>query len=195
MISTHFTLEHSFCTVLFPSIESTTFITEDDYVFIPVVELSPLSSMSIIPTDKWIYSLESRSSKFKFQYLSSGWLFAIPLATAHQASLSITNSRSLPKLLSIELVRPSNRLILCHPLLLLPSIFPNIRVFSNESFVLIRCPKYWHFSFSISPSNEHSRLISFRKDWLDFVAVQGTFKILLQQHSSKASILWVQLSL
>ena len=105
-----------------------------------------------------------------------------------KASLSITNSRSLPKLMSIESVMPSNHLILCQPLLLPPSIFPSIGVFSNESVLLIRWPKYWSFSFSISPSNEHPGLISFRMDWLDFLAVQGTLKSLLQHHSSKASI-------
>ena len=104
-------------------------------------------------------------------------------------SLSIINSRSLPKLISIELVMPSNHLILCHPLLLLPSIFPRIRVFSNESVLCIRWPKYWSFSFNISPSNEHPGVISFRMDWLDLLAVQGTLKSLLQHHSSKASIL------
>ena len=109
---------------------------------------------------------------------------------ARQASLSITNSQSSPKPMSIELVMPSNHLILCHPLLLLPTIFPGIRVFSNESVLPIRWPKYWSFSFSISPSNEHSGLISFRMDWFDLLAVQGTFKSLLQHHSSKASILW-----
>ena len=109
---------------------------------------------------------------------------------AHQSSLSITNSWSLLKLMSIESVMPSNHLILCHPLLLLPSIFPSIRVFSNESVPHIRWPKYWSFSFSISPSNEYSGLISFRMDWLDFLAVQGTLKSLLQHHSSKASTLW-----
>ena len=103
------------------------------------------------------------------------------------ASLSITNSQSFFELMSIELVMPSNHLILCHPLLLLPSIFPSIRVFSNESVLCIRWPKYW--SFSISPSNEYSGLISFRKDWLDLLAVQGALKSLLQHHSSKASIL------
>ena len=108
---------------------------------------------------------------------------------AHQASLSITNSRSPPKPISIELVMPSNYLILCHPLLLLPSIFPNIRVFSHESVLCIRWPKYWSFSFNISPSNEHLGLISLRIDWLDLPAVQGTLKSLLQHHSSKASIL------
>ena len=103
---------------------------------------------------------------------------------------SIANSRSLPKLKSIELVMPSNHLILCRPLFLLPSIFPSIRVFSNESALHISWPKYWSFSFSISPSSEHSGLISFMMDWLDLLAVQGTLKSLLQHHSSKASILW-----
>ena len=111
------------------------------------------------------------------------------LYIAHQGSLSITNSSSLPKLMSIELVMPSSHLILCHPLLLLPSIFPSIRVFSNESALHIRWPKYWSLSFSITPSNEHPGLISFRMDWLDLLAVKGTLKSLLQQHSSKASIL------
>ena len=111
-----------------------------------------------------------------------------PWTAACQASLSITNSWSLLKLMSIELVMPSNHLILCRPLLLLPSIFPSIRVFSNESFLQIRGPEYWSFSFSICPSNEYSGLISFRIDWFDF-AVQGTLKSLLQHHSSKASIL------
>ena len=106
---------------------------------------------------------------------------------AHQASLSTTNSRSLLKLTSIESVMPSNHLILCFPLLLLPSIFPSIRVFSNESVLRIRCPKYWSFSFNITPSNEHLGLISFRMDWLDLLAVQGTLESLLQHHSSKAS--------
>ena len=122
------------------------------------------------------------------QLLSRVQLFATPWTTAHQASLSITNSRSLPKLMSIESVMLSNHLILC-PLLLLHSFFPSIRVFSSESALRIRWPKYWSFSFNISPSNEHSRLISFRMDWLDFLAVQGTLKSLLQHHSSKASIL------
>ena len=107
--------------------------------------------------------------------------FATPWTTARQASLSITNYRSLPKPISIESVMPSNHLILCHPLLLLPSIFPSIRVFSNESALPIRWPKYWSFSFSISPANEHPGLISFRMDWLDPLAVQGTLKSLLQQ--------------
>ena len=110
--------------------------------------------------------------------------------TAHQASLSITNSWSLLKLMSIESVMPSSHLILCCPLLLLPSIFPSIRLFSNESALCIRWPEYWSFSFNISPSNEHSGLISFRMDWLDLLAVQGTLESLLQHHNSKASILW-----
>ena len=113
-----------------------------------------------------------------------------PRTAACQASLSITNSWSLLKLMPIELVVPSNHLILCRPLLLLPSIFPSIRVFSNESVLHIRWPKYWSFSFSISPSNEYLALISFRMDWLDLLAVQGTLKSLVQHHSSKASILW-----
>jgi len=113
-----------------------------------------------------------------------------PWTEACQASLSITNSWSLPKLMSIELVMPSNHLILCRPLLLLPSIFPSIRVFSNEPVLYIRWPKYWRFSFSISPSNEYSGLISFKVDWLDLLAMQGTLKSLPQHHSSKASILW-----
>ena len=124
------------------------------------------------------------------QLLSRVWLFVTPWTVAHKASLPITNSRSLLKLISIELVMPSNHLILCHPLVLLPSILPSIRVFSYESVFCIRCPKYCSFSFSISPSNEYSGLISFRMDWLDLLAVQGTFQRLLQHHSSKASILW-----
>ena len=113
-----------------------------------------------------------------------------PWTAARQASLSITNSWSPPKPMSIELVMPSNHLILCHPLLLLPSIFPSIRVFSNESVLPIRWPKYWSSSFNISPSNEHPGLISFRIDWLNLLAFEGTLKSLLQHHSSKASILW-----
>ena len=116
-------------------------------------------------------------------------LFATPWTAARQASLSIINSQSLLKLISIESVTPSKHLILCHPLLLLPSVFPSIRVFSNESALHIRWPKYWSLSFSISPSNVYSGLISFRMDWLDLLAVQGTLKSLLQHHSSKASVL------
>ena len=120
------------------------------------------------------------------QALSRVRLFATPWTAACQASLSITNSQSLLKLMSIESVMPSNHLILCHPLLLPPLIFPSIRVFSNESALRIRWPKYWSLTFSISPSNEHPGLISFRMDWLDLLAVQGTLKSLLQHHSSKA---------
>ena len=123
------------------------------------------------------------------QLLSHVRLFVTPWTAACQASLSITNSCSLLKLMSIESVMPSNHLILCRHLLLPPSIFPSIRVFSNESALRIRWPKYWSFSFNISPSNEHPGLISFRMDWLDLLAVQGTLKSLLQHHSSKASIL------
>ena len=122
------------------------------------------------------------------QSLSRVQLFATPWTAARQASLSITNSRSPPKLVSIESVMPSSHLILCHSLLLPPSIFPSIRVFFKELVLRIRWPKYWSFSFSISPSNEYSGLISFRMDWLDLLAVQGTLKSLLQDHSSKASI-------
>ena len=124
------------------------------------------------------------------QSLSCVRLFATPCTAAHYASLFIANSRTLFKLMSIESVMPSNRLILSRPLLLLPSVLPSIRVFSNESVLCIRWPKYWSFSFSISPSNEHSGLISFRMDWVYLLAVQGTLKSLLQHHSSKASILW-----
>ena len=123
------------------------------------------------------------------QLLSHVWLFATPWTAAHQVSQSITNSWSSLKLMSIELVMPSNHLILCRPLLHLPSIFPSIRVFSNESVHCIRWPKYWSFSFSISPSNEYSGVISLRIDWLDLLAVQGTLKSLLQHHSSKAAVL------
>ena len=123
------------------------------------------------------------------QLLSCVRLFATPWTAACQASLSIINSRSLPKLMSVESVMPSNHLIPCHPLLL-PSIFPSIRVFSNESVLHIRWPKYWSFSFSISPSNKYSGLIPFTMDCLDLLPVQGTLKSLFQYHSSKASILW-----
>ena len=136
----------------------------------------------------------SKFLKYKYlfssvQSLSRVWLFETPWTAAHQASLPITNSQSLLKFMSIESVMPCNHLILWCLLLLPPSVFPSIRVFSNESVLHIRWPKYWSFSFSISPSNEYSGLISFRMDWLDLLAVQGTLKSLLQHHSSKASIL------
>ena len=124
------------------------------------------------------------------QSLSHVWLFETPWTAAPQASLSITNSQSLLKLMFIESVMPPNHLILCHPLLLLPSVFPSIRVFSNESALPIRWPKYWNFSFSISPSDEYSGVLSFRIDWFDLLTVQGTLKSLLQHHNSKVSILW-----
>ena len=129
--------------------------------------------------------LKSRSS---VQLLSHVLLFVTPWTAARQASLSITNPRSLLKLMSIKLVMSSNHLILCRPLLLLPSIFPSIRVFSNESVLCIRWPKYWNFSFNISPSNEYLGLTSFRLDWLDLLAAQGTLKTYLQCQSSKAAI-------
>ena len=124
------------------------------------------------------------------QSLSHVRLFATPWTAARQASLSFTFSRSLVKRISIESVMPSYHLILCHPLLLLPSIFPSIKSFSKESVLGIRWQKYWSFHFSICPSNEYSGLLSFRMDWWDLLAVQGTFKSLLQHHSSKATILW-----
>ena len=130
------------------------------------------------------------SSASSVQLFSYVWLFAAPRTAACQASLPITNSWSLLRLMSIASVMPSNQLILCHPLLLPPSIFPSIRVFSNESVLRITWPKDWNFSFSISPSNEHPGLISFRMDWLDLLAVPGTLKSLLQYHSSKAAVLW-----
>ena len=134
----------------------------------------------------WFFVVVQFSS---VQSLSHVQLFVTLLTATHQASLSITNSWSLFKFMSIESVMPSNHLILCHPLLLPSSIFPSIRVFSNESALRIRWPKYWSFSFSISPSSEYSGLISFRMDWLALLAVHGTLKSLLQHHSSKASIL------
>ena len=144
-----------------------------------------------------MWPLQTLSNKLNYiiqfssvQLLNCVQLFVTPGTTARQASLSITNSQSLLKLMSTVSVMLSNHLIPCRPLPLLPSIFPSIRVFSNESALHIRWPKYWSFSFNISPSNEHPGLISFRMDWLDLLAVQGTHKSLLQHHSSKASVLW-----
>ena len=134
-------------------------------------------------------TLEKMVQFSSVQLLSRVWLFVTPWTAAHQASLSITNSHSLPKLMSIESVIPYSHLILWHPLLFLPPIPPSIRVFFNGSTLCMRWPKYWSFSFNISPSNVYSGLISFRMDWLDLLAVQGTLKSLLQHHSSKASIL------
>ena len=142
----------------------------------------------LLPLYQWSFYLISYLGFSSVQSLSHVRLFATPWTTACQASLSITNSWSSLRLMSIESVMPSSHLILCCPLLLLPSTFPSIRGFSNESLLHIRWPKYW--SFSISPSNEYSELISFRIDWLDLLEVQGTFRSLLQHHSSKASIIW-----
>ena len=136
----------------------------------------------------FIFSFQVLSGISSVQLLSCVRLIATPWITARQASLSITNSRSSPRLTSIESVMPSSHLILCRPLLFLPPIPASIRVFSNESTLRMRWPKYWSFSFSISPSNEHPELVSCRMDWLDLLAVQGTLKSLLQHHSSKASI-------
>ena len=137
------------------------------------------------PRIKQVEVIKREFTKFSsVQSLSRVWLFATPWTPARQASLSITNSRSLLKLMSIESVMPSNHLILCRPLLLPPSTFPSIRVFSNESVLCIRWPKYWSFSFNINPSSEYSGLISFRMYWLDLLAVQGTLKSLLQHHKS-----------
>ena len=145
----------------------------------------------MLPTLLFVLSkCPTTRTSIQFSYSSPVQLFVTPCTDAHQAPLSITNSWSLFKLMSIKSVMPSNHLILCRPLFLLPLIFPSIRVFSNESIFLIRWPKYWSFSFNISPSNEYSGLISFRMDWLNLLAVQGTLRSLLQHHSSKASILW-----
>ena len=154
-----------------------------DLSFLLFLSFPPFISVSMVwaadPTVWYVIILYSAS----VQSLSCVWLFVIPWTAACQASLSITNSQSLLKLMSIESVMPSNHLILCRPLLLLPSIFPSIRVFSNESALYIRWPKYWSFSFNISPSKEHPGLISFRMDWLDLFAVQGTLKSLPQHQS------------
>ena len=156
----------------------------------PPLPPSPACARAVKVSRVGTHQAEPSSVQFSsVQSLSHVRLFAIPWTAAHQASLSITNSWSLLKLMSIESVMPSSHLILCYPLLLLPSIFPSIRFFSNESILRIRWPKYWSLSFTISHSNEYSRLISFRIDWCD-LAVQGTLKSLLQHHGSKASVLW-----
>ena len=146
--------------------------------------------LALVSVGLWFGSSLQLTQFTSVQSVSHVRLFATPWTAARRASLSITNSQSLFKLMSIELVMPSNHLILCRSLLLLPSIFPSIRVFSNESALHIRWSKYWSYSFSISPSNEYSGLISFRIDWFDLPAVQETLKSLLQHHSSKASIFW-----
>ena len=148
------------------------------------------SALPPLQSPTYRYTLFGSVQFSSFQSLSNVQLFAIPWTAAHQASLFITNSRSSLKLMSIESVILFNHLILCRPLLLLPSVFPSIRVFSNESILHTRWPKYWSFSFNISPSNEHPGLQSFRMDWLDLFAIQETLKSRLQHHSSKASILW-----
>ena len=149
--------------------------------------------MTLGQLDSYLQKVKIRSTSNTIQFcsvqsLSHVRLFATPWTAAHQASLSITNSQSLLKLMPVESVMPSSHLILCHSLFLLPPIPPSIRVFSNESTLQMRWPNYWSFSFSISPSSEHPGLTSFRMDWLDLLAVQGTLKSLLQHHSSKASI-------
>ena len=146
--------------------------------------------MNLDPQPHIIHKIKLNWVTSSVQSLSHVQLFATWWTAARQASLSITNSQSLPKFMSIESVMLSNHLILCCPLLLPPSIFPSIRVFSNESVLHITWPKYWSFSFNISPSNEHPVLSSFKMDWLDLLAVQGTLMSLLQHHSSKASVLW-----
>ena len=151
--------------------------------------LALVGGMVRVRSTRDVEELEAQTQFSLVRSLSHVWLFATRRTAAHQASLSIINSQSLLKLMSFELVMPSNHLILRHPLFLLPSIFPSIRVFSNESVLCIRWPTYCSFSFSISPSNEYSGLISSRMDWLDLLAVQGTLKSLLRHHSSKASIL------
>ena len=158
-----------------------------------LVQLGSLFSAPVNHGNTTTHNPSGSEGKYPYQsvqLLSCVWLFETPWTAARQASLSITNSQSLLKLMSIESLTPSNHLILCHPLLLLPSIFSNIRVFSNESALHIRWPKYWSFSFNISLSSEHPGLISFRMNWLDLLAVQGTLKSLLQHHSSKVLILW-----
>ena len=159
----------------------------------PATLLSSLLDLMLISVFLWLMLIWCLFPFFflstSVQSLSLVRPYATPWTAASQASLSITNSWSLPKVMSTESVMPSNDLILCCPLLLLPSIFPSIRVFSNELALHIRWPKYWSFSFNISPSNEHPGLISFRMDWLDLLAVQGTLKSFLHHHISKASIL------
>ena len=177
-----------------PYVESSLVLLEDSvcmtYVFswqisvslCPASFCTPRSNFTVTPGVSWHFS--------SVQSLSHVWLFATPWIAACQASLSITSSRSSLRLTSIAAVMPSSHLILCRPLLFLPPIPPSIRAFSNESTLCMRWPKYWSFSFSIIPSKEIPELISFRMDWLDLLAVQGTLKSLLQHHSSKASILW-----
>ena len=157
--------------------------------------LPPPSLPSFIPFSSLLFLLSVKNNFSPVQLLSRVRLFVTPWTAARQASLSITNSRSLPKLMYIELVMPSNHLILCHHLLLLPSIFPSIRICPSESALPIRWPKYWSFSFIISPSIEYSGLISFRMDWFDLLSVQGTLQSLLHHSSKKHQFLGIQFSL
>ena len=163
-----------------------TFLTA---VLSPLINSLLLSFLGPLTNFSPVYDSHFPASSYGSVQFSCVRLFETPCTAAHQTSLCITNSWSLPKLMSIESVMPSNHLILCCPLLLLPSIFPSTRAFSNESVLHIRWPKYWSFSFNISPSDEGSELISYRMDWLDLFAVQGTLNSLLQHHRSKASIL------
>ena len=163
------------------------FVLSDTVWLLHSVPPYPKTNCFFLSVSVWLWVI--LLCVYSVQSLSCVWLFATPWTTACQASLSITNSQSPPKPMSVKSVMPSNYLILCRPLLLLPPIPPSIRVFSNDSALRIRWQKYWSFSFKISPSNEHPGLISFRMDWLDLLAVQGTLKSLLQHHSSKASIL------
>ena len=181
-------------TVMIHTVKGFSIVNEtkvDSFLELPCFLYDPVNVNNLISGSSAFSkpSLDSGTFSQWVQSLSHVWLFVTPWTTACQASLSITNSQSSPKPMSIESVMPSSHLILCCPLLLLPSIFPSIRVFSNESALHFRWPEYWSFSFNISPSNEHPGLISFRLDWLDLLAVQETLKSLLQHHSSEASIL------
>ena len=178
------------CNILFNSHKNPVWHVVSIIICILHMRLLKLESLSFLYARSHSSGKTEVGAKFSsVQWLSCVRLFVTPWTASQQAFLSITNSHSLLKLISIESVMPSNHLILCHPLLLPPSIFPSNRVFSNESALCNRWPVYWSFSFSISPSSEHSGLISFRMDWLDLLAVQGPLKSLLQHHSSKASIL------
>ena len=196
--SFHVWLCVTLCIIAHQAPLSTEFSRQECYSWLPCAPSGGLPDTGIEPASLKSPALAGRflttSTTFiqftSVQFLSHVWLFGTPWITACQASLSITNSWSLLKLMSVDLVMPSSHLILCHPLLLLHPIPPRIRVFSKESTLRKRWPKYWSFSFSISPSNEHPGLISFRMDWLDLLGVQGTLKTLLQHHSSKAPIFW-----
>ena len=157
---------------------------------VQLIEIQVLSTFWLLWMALLLVSCYNIAVAVDSQLLSRVWLFSTPWTAACQASLSFTISWSLLRLMSIESVMPTNHLMFCHPLVFLPSIFPNIRVFSNDLALWIRWPKYWSFSYSISPFNEYSRLISLRTDWLDLLAVQGTLKSLFQHHSSRSSILW-----